>query len=1796
MAVFTRRDPFRSRTIGLSTPGAQTRRQARRGQRRHSPLFDRLEDRTVLSPTIFTVTGIGDSPNDPHTSTSGDLRYCIGLADSNTSNPDGSDIQFDPTVFSVPQTITLGSGLDLSNTTAQTTITGPGASSLTVSGGGPTSNFSVFTVNYRVNMDMSGFTIANGFTTGDGGGVQNNGTLILADIVLLGNSASGQYSGGGIENSGAATLTNVTITGNSGTWGGGVDNYSGSMDLVNVTVSGNSASNVGGGIDNGGTATLTDVSVSGNSSSNAGGGILDFGMATLIGVTVSENSAVNGGGGISIAYGASLTLMGSTISGNSAYGAGGIDNGGSAVLTNVTLSGNSATYRGGGIFNSGTAALTNVTLDGNSAANGGGLYNYYYTTTLNNTVVANNTGGGDIYVYNGSVSGNNDLIDDAASSGGLTNGVNGNLVGVNPLLAPLGSYGGPTQTMPLLPSSPAIDAGSNALAVDAQGNPLTTDQRGLPRIVGAAVDIGDFESSGFTLAVASGDNQSTAVGTAFPNALQVTVTPNNAGDPVDGGTVTFTPPASGASATLSPSGLVTIASGAASVAATANSVAGGPYDVMANTAGAAPASFSVSNTPASTLLVTFFGGTGDEQGTGITAVSNGSNYQVYVTGSSDALGGEGLLVDYGIPDPSGNISALWSKQWPGVAGYDRFDGVAANATDVYAAGQSYSQSSDLVGDKEPKGITVNFSPDGTTTNWQSQTPAAPGAFPYGGYESLKGNSIATENGQTYIYATGTAQSGWSNGGRLFLSKLDASGNVQWTVTDAANNAYSFGARVVTLGGAEYVAGGNSDSGVIQAYLKKYDSNGTLVWAQTSVAGQFNGLTPDPSGSYVYTVGQTGGSNADFLIQKWDLNGNVVWSRTYDRSGAEDILNGVASVNGRLFAVGSTRGGTAGGSDGVIIEFDPSTGDLLQTTLWGGAADDSFSDVTATPNRLHVVGTTDSFGAGGSDLVYAVDNIGTVASTVTLNVPSPIVEGQAARVSGTIANPPDQTFQVALDYGDGSSDTLSLDAGTSSFYTEHHYYDESPAGGFTITAQVNGAVAGTASVAVANTPPTVVIGPSSDIALNTSDTGFPTPLESDHGWGGGNQPWEIVDGQETYAQWYHGLAFTGGNNNWDGEPAGPRQATIDFGQNQSFDKVVLWHHGDDHVPQQTSLDYWNGSAWVPISFTRTLDIEPGSTGWSRSDTYTFAPVTGSKVRYSFDNRLQNILGTQITHGWLYEFEVRSQASQITLDGPTLTYSGSFSDPGAHDTFTAAVNYGDGTGGQPLTLNSDKTFNLSHVYATAGTYNLTVTVTDENNGVGAQTVQVVFNQAGLPSIADTGFEQVVVGAGQFRYRPVGSPWTFAGAAGISGNNSGFTSGNPPAPEGAQVGFLQGTGLLSQSVSGWAAGSYTLSFSTAQRGNYQALRQDFNVLVDGIVVGTFTPTGTTYHSYTTDAFTVTAGAHTITFQGLDTAGGDNTAFVDHIVVAQSSMSSAADAGFEQVVVGAGLFRYRPTGSPWAFAGSSGISGNNSGFTSGNPAAPDGAQVAFVQDTGSFSQSVRGWAAGSYILTFKAAQRGNYQASRQDFNVLVDGNIVGTFTPSGTAYQSYTTGAFTVTAGAHTITFQGLDSAGGDNSAFVDQVTIAQASSTSVADQGFEQVSVGSGHFQYRPTGSPWSFAGSAGISGNNSGFTSGNPAAPEGVQVAFLQTTGSFNQSVSGWAAGSYSLGFKAAQRGNYQASRQDFNVLVDGMVAGTFTPSGTSYQSYTTAVFTVTAGAHTIKFQGLDSAGGDNTAFVDQVVIL
>jgi hypothetical protein len=145
-------------------------------------------------------------------------------------------------------------------------------------------------------------------------------------------------------------------------------------------------------------------------------------------------------------------------------------------------------------------------------------------------------------------------------------------------------------------------------------------------------------------------------------------------------------------------------------------------------------------------------------------------------------------------------------------------------------------------------------------------------------------------------------------------------------------------------------------------------------------------------------------------------------------------------------------------------------------------------------------------------------------------------------------------------------------------------------------------------------------------------------------------------------------------------------------------------------------------------------------------------------------------------------------------------------------------------------------------------------------------------------------------------------------------------------------------------------------------------------------------------------------------------------------------ANAGFEIPSLGYGGYQSNPSGSSWTFSNRSGIAANGSPLTNNNPNAPQGTQVAFLHKTGSFSQTIK-FRAGNYHVSFYAAQR---KKSSQNFQVLIDGQAIGTFTPSSIKYKLYSTSNFTATAGRHVLSFQGLNSNGGDNIVFIDVVAI--------------------------------------------------------------------------------------------------------------------------------------------------------------
>jgi hypothetical protein len=340
-----------------------------------------------------------------------------------------------------------------------------------------------------------------------------------------------------------------------------------SVTLHQLIISGGNAAGSGGGIYNAGTLTVTNSSLSGNSASSGdGGGIYNSSWLAVTNVTVAGNKASYGGG---IHNDGTLTVTKSTFSGNTAISgvAGGIYNSGTLTITNSTFAGNSADW-GGGIYSDGMLTVMSSTFYGNSAGGGGGgIYNNGVTATVRNTAIGKGTTGSNCLGSSFAAGSAGNLDDDGSCSGGFTRSS-------TLLFGALGSYGGSTLTIPLLPNSPAIDAGDQASCPE-------QDQRGVSRV--GLCDIGAFESRGFSLADQTGTPQDTVTNAPFPQPLHLHVT-SGFGEPVDGGQVIFAAPASGASIIVTPI-TVTISGGAVAQAVTANGTPGGPFSVLATMRG-----------------------------------------------------------------------------------------------------------------------------------------------------------------------------------------------------------------------------------------------------------------------------------------------------------------------------------------------------------------------------------------------------------------------------------------------------------------------------------------------------------------------------------------------------------------------------------------------------------------------------------------------------------------------------------------------------------------------------------------------------------------------------------------------------------------------------------------------------------------------------------------------------------------------------------------------------------------------------------------------------------------------------------------------------------------------------------------------------------------------------------------------------------------------------------------------------------------------------------------------------------
>lgn len=459
--------PFLAAALFVGGIAAQDDVTFDRGERRHKESVKSDEPRFNSILAGIVVNNSGDAtdvaPGNGICETAAGNGICTlraAVAEANAL-PGDDTITFEPTIIniSIDGQIAITSNLN---------IIGNGPGVITISNVAPLSTTSrIFNVtNFVVN--LSGMTLSGGNITGNGGAINNTGTLTLANMAVNDNRASA--TGGGIRSTNTLQIYNSVINGNASTasTSGGISFAGSNLLISNTALSNNTSFGNGGGINISATvsANISNSTINGNVAGASSGGLF-LNRGTITNTTISGNTAngalaTDGGGGIRIQAGAnSVAILSSTI-------------------TNNTAPNSSSGARSGIWHETGTLTLTNSIVAGNVAQD----------IQRDGTGVIT-SGGFNLIGENTSVT-----TEFPAGSPSGTDYVGTDKAPINASLGTLANNGGLTLTHALLTGSIAIDKGSaQGLTGDQRGYIRTVDLPGTPNSpTGDGTDIGAYET------------------------------------------------------------------------------------------------------------------------------------------------------------------------------------------------------------------------------------------------------------------------------------------------------------------------------------------------------------------------------------------------------------------------------------------------------------------------------------------------------------------------------------------------------------------------------------------------------------------------------------------------------------------------------------------------------------------------------------------------------------------------------------------------------------------------------------------------------------------------------------------------------------------------------------------------------------------------------------------------------------------------------------------------------------------------------------------------------------------------------------------------------------------------------------------------------------------------------------------------------------------------------------------------------------------------------------------------------
>ncbi|MCA9211947.1 MAG: hypothetical protein KDB27_02685, partial [Planctomycetales bacterium] len=258
---------------------------------------------------------------------------------------------------------------------------------------------------------------------------------------------------------------------------------------------------------------------------------------------------------------------------------------------------------------------------------------------------------------------------------------------------------------------------------------------------------------------------------------------------------------------------------------------------------------------------------------------------------------------------------LWTRQF-GTTRFDRITGMAAHSSGLYVGGFTVGALPGQTSAGDGDSFVRKYDANGTEV-WTDQ---------FGGVGDEQANGLSVSD--SGVYVAGLIKSGAALPGQVsagsddaYVRKYGLDGTHQWTRqfgSSFADNAWGVAADATAV----YVAGTTSGSlpglatlGDTDAFIRKYDASGSVVWTSQFGTASFDAvlaMSLDSSGVYVGGLtsgafpGESNAGGYDAFVQKVDVLGNPLWSSQFG-SAAEDRIQGIVVDGTAVYASGYTLG-------------------------------------------------------------------------------------------------------------------------------------------------------------------------------------------------------------------------------------------------------------------------------------------------------------------------------------------------------------------------------------------------------------------------------------------------------------------------------------------------------------------------------------------------------------------------------------------------------------------------------------------------------------------------------------------------------------------------------------------------------------------------------------------------------------------------------------------------------------------------------------------------------------------------